>query len=165
MSLDYLKRLLDRNGIDGWSLQTLATTDRGDVLWMSSTGGQKAAELWRRLRGVAPKTGHWPVILGDAAHAQSAMRDQLSSAVPVSEVLRAATAIDGLALLRERRDERLEDLSENNEGADAEEFEPPLAEFPHHAHDLLGRNLVIPDWISRDVLRRERLRDYPILPR
>jgi hypothetical protein len=23
-------------------------------------------------------------------------------------------------------------------------------------HDLLRRNLVIPDWISRDVLRRER---------
>ena len=37
---------------------------------------------------------------------------------------------------------------------DAEEFEPPLAEFPHQAHDLLGRNFVIPDWISRDVLRR-----------
>jgi hypothetical protein len=42
---------------------------------------------------------------------------------------------------------------------DAEEFEPPLAEFPHQAHELLGRNFVIPDWISRDVLRRERLRD------
>jgi len=43
---------------------------------------------------------------------------------------------------------------------DAEEFEPPLAEFPHQAHDLLERNHVIP---SRDVLRRERLRDYVVL--
>jgi hypothetical protein len=42
---------------------------------------------------------------------------------------------------------------------DAEEFEPPLAEFPHQTRDLLGRNLVIPDGISRDVLRWERLRD------
>ena len=48
---------------------------------------------------------------------------------------------------------------------DAEEFEPPLAELPHQAHDLLGRNLVIPDRISRDVLRRERLRDYAVLSR
>ena len=41
----------------------------------------------------------------------------------------------------------------------AEEFEPPLAEFLHQAHDLRGRNLVIPDWVSRDVLRGKRLRD------
>jgi hypothetical protein len=48
---------------------------------------------------------------------------------------------------------------------DAEEFEPPLAEFTHQAHDLLGRNHVIPNRISRDVLRRERPRDYVVLPR
>jgi len=48
---------------------------------------------------------------------------------------------------------------------DAEEFEPPLTEFPHQAHDLLGRNLVIPDWISRDVFCGERLRDESVLPR
>jgi len=42
---------------------------------------------------------------------------------------------------------------------DAEEFEPPFAEFPHQARDLLGRDFVIPDGISREVLRRERLRD------
>jgi hypothetical protein len=42
---------------------------------------------------------------------------------------------------------------------DAEEFEPPLAEFRHQARDLLGGNFVISDWVSRDVLRRERLRD------
>jgi hypothetical protein len=47
----------------------------------------------------------------------------------------------------------------------AEEFESPLAEFLHQARDLLGCNLVISDWINRDVLRRERLRDYPVLPR
>jgi hypothetical protein len=47
----------------------------------------------------------------------------------------------------------------------AEEFESPLAEFLHQAHDFFGCNLVIPDWISRDVLCRERLRDYPIPPR
>jgi hypothetical protein len=130
MSLDYLKRLLDRNGIDGWSLQTLAPTDRGDVLWMTSTGAQKAAELWRRLRGVAAESGHWPVILGDAAHAAAAMRDQLSSAAPASEVLRAASAIDAAALLRKLRDERLEDLSENNEGSDPAEFQPPIGDWP-----------------------------------
>ena len=48
---------------------------------------------------------------------------------------------------------------------DAEEFEPTPAEFPHQAHELLERNLVIPDRISRDVLRRKRLRDYVALPR
>ena len=47
----------------------------------------------------------------------------------------------------------------------AEELEPPFAELRHQAHDLPGCNLVIPDWISRDVLRRERLRDYSVLPR
>jgi hypothetical protein len=41
---------------------------------------------------------------------------------------------------------------------------PPLAEFPHHTHDLLGRNFVIPHRISCNVLRRERLRDYAVLP-
>jgi len=48
---------------------------------------------------------------------------------------------------------------------DAEEFEPPLAEFTHQTHKLLGRNHVIPDRISRDVLRRERLGDQAVLPR
>src|SRR5579863_10309876 len=48
---------------------------------------------------------------------------------------------------------------------DAEEFEPSLAEFTHQARDLLGRYHVIPDRISRDVLRRERPRDYVVLPR
>jgi hypothetical protein len=48
---------------------------------------------------------------------------------------------------------------------DAEEFEPPLAEFPYQAHDLLGRNHVIPDRINRNVLRRERLCDYSVPPR
>lgn len=33
------------------------------------------------------------------------------------------------------------------------------------AHDLRGRNHVIPDRISRDVLRRKRSRDYFVLPR
>ena len=47
---------------------------------------------------------------------------------------------------------------------DAKEFEPTLAEFPHQSHDLLGRNHVIPNRISRDVLRRERPRDYVVLP-
>jgi len=47
----------------------------------------------------------------------------------------------------------------------AEEFEPPLAEFLHEARDLPGCNFVIPDWIRRDVFSRERLRDEPVLPR
>src|SRR5262249_53752875 len=47
----------------------------------------------------------------------------------------------------------------------AKVLEPPLAEFLHQRRELLGCNLVIPDWISRDVLRRERLRDDPTLPR
>ena len=47
----------------------------------------------------------------------------------------------------------------------ADEFEPPLVEFSHQSHDLLGCNLVIPDWINGRVLRRERLRDEPFLPR
>jgi hypothetical protein len=47
----------------------------------------------------------------------------------------------------------------------AEEFEPPLSEFLHQARDLLGCNFVIPDWIRRNVFRRERLRDESVLPR
>jgi len=48
---------------------------------------------------------------------------------------------------------------------DAEEFESPLAQFPHQAHDLPVRNLIIPHRISRNVFRRERPRDYAVLPR
>ncbi len=47
----------------------------------------------------------------------------------------------------------------------AEEFEPPLSEFLHQARDLPGCNFVIPDWIRRDVFRRERLRDESVMPR
>jgi hypothetical protein len=47
----------------------------------------------------------------------------------------------------------------------AEEFETPFAEFLHQSPDLSGRNYVIPDRINRDVLRRERPRDYAALPR
>src|SRR5262249_14561696 len=48
---------------------------------------------------------------------------------------------------------------------DAEECKPSFAEFLHQAHDLFGRDLVIPDRISGDVFRRERLCDYAVPPR
>ena len=48
---------------------------------------------------------------------------------------------------------------------DAEEFEPPLAEFAHKLHHLLGRNLIVPDRISRAILRGECPRDQFVLPR
>src|SRR5258708_35017073 len=48
---------------------------------------------------------------------------------------------------------------------DAQDFELTRANFLHQANDPLGRNHVIPDRISRDVLRRERPRDYLALPR
>ena len=47
----------------------------------------------------------------------------------------------------------------------AEEFEPPFAQFSYQAHDFLVRDRVIPGRIGRDVVRRERLRDYAVLPR
>jgi hypothetical protein len=47
---------------------------------------------------------------------------------------------------------------------DSEDFEPPLAEFPHQAHDLLRRNLVIPDRISRNVLGRNACVISPFCP-
>jgi hypothetical protein len=47
---------------------------------------------------------------------------------------------------------------------DSEEFEPPLTKLLHQAHDFFRCNLVVPDRISRNVLRRERLRDESVLP-
>jgi hypothetical protein len=47
---------------------------------------------------------------------------------------------------------------------DAEEFEPPLAEFAHKLHHLLGRNLIVPDRISRAILRGECARNQLVLP-
>src|SRR5258708_37772156 len=38
---------------------------------------------------------------------------------------------------------------EQMRGVDAAEIETTLAEFPHQAHDLLGRNHAIPDRIGR----------------
>jgi hypothetical protein len=48
---------------------------------------------------------------------------------------------------------------------DAEEFEPPPAEFAHKPHHVLGRNLIVPDRISRSILRGECPRDQFVLPR
>ncbi len=48
---------------------------------------------------------------------------------------------------------------------DAEEFEPPPAEFSRQTRDFPGCDLVIPDGIRRDVARGERLRDQSVLPR
>jgi len=48
---------------------------------------------------------------------------------------------------------------------DAEEFETPLAEFSDQPRQLPGRNYVIPDRISGDVLRRESPGDYIVLAR
>ena len=45
----------------------------------------------------------------------------------------------------------------------AKESKPALAEFCHYTRDLFGRNFVIADRISGDVLRRERLR-YQSVP-
>jgi hypothetical protein len=130
MSLDYLKRLLDRNGVDGWTLQALAGTDRGDVLFMTTPGGQKAAGLLRRLREIVPEIGHWPVIIGNA-DAAGGIREQIAGAAPVSETLAFAATLDGPTILRKRREERLEDLAENNEGDDPATFQPRAGEWPH----------------------------------
>ena len=46
-----------------------------------------------------------------------------------------------------------------------QEFESPLAQFLHQVCHLLGSNFVIPDRISRDVFRRESLRNDPVVPR
>jgi hypothetical protein len=46
---------------------------------------------------------------------------------------------------------------------DAQEFETALAEFHHQSRELLGRNQVIPNRISRDVLRGESPGDYVVL--
>jgi len=45
----------------------------------------------------------------------------------------------------------------------AKKFKPPLAQLLHQTRDFPGSNLVISDWISRDVLCRKRLRDDPVL--
>ena len=48
---------------------------------------------------------------------------------------------------------------------DAEKFEATFAELLHQAKDLLGLNFVVPDRISRHVLRRESPRDQSSLAR
>src|SRR5215831_11925488 len=46
---------------------------------------------------------------------------------------------------------------------DAKQVETPLAELHHQTHDFLTRYLVISDGIGRDILRRKRLCDQPLL--
>ena len=128
MALDYLKRLLDRNGIDGWDLRPLVATDGGEVVYLTCRGSA-AQDVWRRLREVVPQTGHWPVILGSTEELTD-LDDQVSRAAPVSEVLKFAASLDGARLLRQWHEERLSDLADNNEGVDPEEFLAPEGQWP-----------------------------------
>src|SRR4051812_33078900 len=93
-----LAQLLQAEGFDCSSLQSLFKTDRTPTLLFRVPGGEAAVEAWKRLRDLVPKTGHWPVMLGREGDSSTlgADSDELADADgSVRDTLTHAEKIDG----------------------------------------------------------------------
>jgi hypothetical protein len=100
--------------------------------------GAEAIPLWRRLREAVPRTGHWPVLLGEPQDLDF-HREGITDINPTEpqDTVRQAEQMDAGLLLRKRQAIlEPDDLEENgtDEGGD---YEPPHGYWPEgdHAND------------------------------
>jgi hypothetical protein len=121
--------LLRRNQIDPVTLDILADADEGRIWQLTTPGGKQAIEIWKRLRLVAEKIGHWPVLLGEPFEVANLKESLEDSSEAAAEVLSATAKLDGANLLKQRDESRREELAELNE-CQPEEFLPKIGVWP-----------------------------------
>lgn len=121
-AIDVARRALEAAGVPVARFATILERD-GAGIPAAVVHGSRAAEAWRALRDAVPRSGRWPVVLGDEA-AIALLRGPIEhGSVPsVGEVLRRADAIDAERALGEHRAQHAESgAPEPHEPWDAED--------------------------------------------
>lgn len=103
---------LRKAGID-LSAQEVLVTSSGEELYVLSTHGSQAIQLWRRLRELVSRTEHWPILIGEEENLD-ALREQLQSSDfgTTKEILDRALAIDEVKWLGQKHEELVDELLE-----------------------------------------------------
>lgn len=128
--MDALKAVLTDVGIDCSSLSVLsAKTDR-PIYRLSAAGGDNALATSRKLRSVSPTTGYWPVIVGAPERRRYHGFTDLPTDEQVRQTLASAESIAVPEWFTKRRQERLEEFLEYNEGEDPARFFAQMGEWP-----------------------------------
>lgn len=103
---------LRKSGIDLPTLEVL-TTSSGEALYLLSSHGSQAIQLWSRLRELVLLTEHWPILIGtdedlDALRGQV----QYSDFGPTEKILDVALSINGVHWLEQKHEELIDELLE-----------------------------------------------------
>jgi hypothetical protein len=107
-----LRERLESAGVDVSLLEGLITSS-GESLYVLSTHGSHAIQLWRRLRELTSQTTHWPVLIGQDDDLV-ALRVQVCDREfgTTSEILDSGTAISAAEWFERKHEELIDELLE-----------------------------------------------------
>lgn len=155
-----IREQLRMAGINIPALEGVVTSS-GETLYVLSSHGSGAIQLWSKLRELASETGHWPVLLGDN-EGLDALRAQADSSYfgTTKEIIDRGLEIDGEQWFDQKHEELIDELLEfggqlysasaEESIGDREEFRGlPRGPWPRESSPNHGFELPI------DVLTRE----------
>lgn len=102
---------LRKAGIDIPAREVLVTSS-GEALYVLSTHGSQAIQLWRRLHELVSQTEHWPVLLGEED--LNALREQVQSSDfgTTKEIIDRALAIDVVQWIDQKHEALVDEILE-----------------------------------------------------
>jgi hypothetical protein len=127
-----LEGQLKAAGISGVELAVLSRTDRGDVLYFTTSGGEGAINLWEKLRAMAGATGHWPVLLGDIEKLTGLRDVGRKNPESVAETLKHAQTIAVPEWFKKKQGELLAEFKKYNDGEAPADWMPQEGEWPRN---------------------------------
>lgn len=107
-----IREQLRKAGINIPALENLVTSC-GETLYILSSHGSQAIQIWRKLRELVSETGHWPVLVGkeeelDVLHEQV----QFSNFGTTKEIIDRALAIDEVQWFNREHEKLVDELLE-----------------------------------------------------
>lgn len=103
---------LRKAGIDFQVPEALVTSS-GETLYLLSSHGSQAIQLWRRLRELVPQTKHLPVLIGEEEDL-AALREQTQSTDfgATKEIIDQGLAIEGGQWFEQKHEELIDEILE-----------------------------------------------------
>jgi hypothetical protein len=103
---------LRKAGIDVPALEVLVTSS-GEALYVLSSHGSQAIQLWRRLRELVSEIRHWPVLIGDEEDL-GVFRSPVQSSDfgATKEIIDRALAIDSVQWFNQKHEEVVDEILE-----------------------------------------------------
>jgi len=147
--MESLKDQLSGAGFDVTRLQVLKDFADRPSYRFEYLGGDAAIRAWHRLRQMVPQTNYWPVLAGAIKEFQFRESLEELSSESVREALAHAQEIDGSAWFEKRRQERLNEFEELNEGENSSDYLAKEGEWPDD--DVPSRSFITPF----DILTRK----------